>query len=658
MSAICGLLGSWATPRKGERNVALMLDVLRPRGPDHAALARGAPAVVVGMRQLKVRAGEPDAIPFADRQEDQLLVVDGRVFNRREVTSFLVSRGRAVGDGGDAELLLRLYQEDGPAGWRRVDGQFALALWDGRRRRLVLARDPLGVRPLAFTAGPSGTAFASEIKALLAVPEVPVAMDTLAAAHYLTFLSVPGPRTLFEGIKKVAAGSVVICLENGELWSEELWSLLDEPIPEREDDDFYIERTRALHARAVAERMEDGPIGALLSGGNDSSANVALMARQMSDPTRLHTFTVGLAEMEGSPQYNDLHYARQVAALVGSRHHERLLTVDQFLRGIVTTVDALDDLVSEPSSVFLLHALGAARDEGVRVVMTGEANDELCCGHAEMIHIREGYYRRWRPWNRLPGLIKTVAARLAPVLSPGRSDLLGRAAAGEEYFWNYEIGWPQSQLREVLGEQAARLAADDPPGAVVARESARLRASGHADRDYLNHVIYRMMQDYYFQNLMLGKLDLLASRLSLEARCPYTAPAYAHFVFNVPAALKQRRGVVKYFFKQAIEPLLPPEIVYRPKQGFRTPVVELFRGALGAFAEPVLLEEGLTPLGILRRPALEGLLAEHRAGRADRSNRLWTAMMLNLWHRRWIQGGRPAARASAEAPSELPRDAP
>jgi asparagine synthase (glutamine-hydrolysing) len=440
----------------------------------------------------------------------------------------------------------------------------------------------------------------------------------------------------------VPAGSAVIC-ENGELWTEEYWSLLQDPIDERDDENFYVERVRALHAQAVQGRVEPGPLAALLSGGNDSSANVVRLARTMPDAGQLHTFTVGLADVEGSERYSDLKYARQVAELVGSRHHERLLTTAEFLASLDTTVAALDDLVSEPSSVFLHHGLAMARDQGLRVVVTGEANDELSCGHGEMIRIRERYYRRWLPWSRLPAPVKRLAARLAPVVAPRRRDLLQRAAAGQEYFWNYEIGWPQSELPRVLDDASAAVAAADPPFAVVARDVARLQGSAHGPRDYLNHIIYRMMQDYYFQNLMLGKLDLLASGLSVEPRCPYTAPAYAHFVYNIPAPLKQRGGTVKYFFKRAIEDLLPAEIIHRPKQGFRTPVVELFRGALGDFARPVLLEEGLTRAGMLRRPALAALMDRHRAGRGDFSNKLWTAMMLNLWHRRWIQSGRPTA---------------
>jgi len=160
------------------------------------------------------------------------------------------------------------------------------------------------------------------------------------------------------------------------------------------------------------------------------------------------------------------------------------------------------------------------------------------------------------------------------------------------------------------------------------------------ERDYLNHIVYRMMQDYYFSNLMLGKLDLLAAHVGVEPRCPYTDHAYAHFVYNIPARFKIKDNWVKYFFKKAIEGLLPDEIIYRPKQGFRTPVIELFRGALGDWARPILLDGGLTQSGFLRREALADLLTQHRERKRDYSTRLWTAMVLNLWYNRWIAGHR------------------
>jgi asparagine synthase (glutamine-hydrolysing) len=637
-----------------------MLELLKPRAPDGAAIheeTSGARPVVFGVRRLA--AGRLGPQPAVARGADpaSFLVLDGEVFNADEVRSFVRGAGRSLRSDDDAELVLHLYEMEGPSGLRRIDGAFTFALWDGKRGALVLGRDFLGVRALYYRATPSGVIFASEIKALLAVPDVAAEVDEVAVSHYLTFLTVPGPRTLFRGVSKLAAGSTATFGASGDADVKPFWDLLWDPVPEVDDEAFYVNRVRQLHDTAVERRMVQGPIAALVSGGNDSSANASIIARKIKEGggnprEMLQTFTVGLKEHEGSPKYNDLMYAKQVADFIGSEHHEKLLTTDEFLETIPITVDAMDDLVSEPSAVFLHAALRLARDHGLKVVVTGEANDELSCGHGEMIKIREGYYRRWLPFSRLPNPVKKLAAAAAPMLAPKRSDILRRAAAGEEYFWNFEIAWPESEKGSILSPSALRATASESAGAVVMRDAERLRRSAHGNRDYLNHIVYRMMQDYYFGNLMLGKLDLLAGQLGLDARCPYTERDYAHFVYNIPAPFKQKDGTVKYFFKKAIAGILPDSIIYRPKQGFRTPVSELFKGPLADWGQAALLDGGLTRSGFLRRDTISQLLTEHRTGVPDHSNRLWTILVLNLWHKRWIESShkaKPAGRPTEEA---------
>jgi asparagine synthase (glutamine-hydrolysing) len=661
MSAICGIVGDAAAGGRGRRDVSLMLELLKPRGPDGAVIHEqtgGARPTVFGARQLAV--GRLPLKPEVARGADPLgcLVYDGEIFNAAEVRAFVQGSGRTLRGEDHGELFAHLYELEGPSGFRRVDGQFALALWDGRRQALVLARDFLGVRPLYYRTSPTGVIFASEIKAILAVPEVPIEADEVAVSHYLTFLTVPGPRTLFKGISRLAAGSTATFDAGGRADVQPFWDLLWDPIPEVDDEKFYVDRVRQLHDGAVERRMIEGPMAALVSGGNDSSANAAIMARKIKEaggrPDQLlHTFTVGLKEVEGDAKYNDVMYAKQVADLIGSHHQERLLSTEEFLEAIPVTIDAMDDLVSEPSAIFLYFALKMAKDQGLKVVITGEANDELSCGHGEMIRIRDRYYQRWLPFTRLPGPIKKLAAAAAPMLAPSRTDLLRRAAAGEEYFWSFEIGWPETEKGQILSPAAMRATASEGAGGVIARDQQRLRASAHGNRDYLNHIIYRMMQDYYFGNLMLGKLDLLSAHLGLESRCPYTEPKYAHFVYNIPAKFKQKDGMVKYFFKKAIDGILPDSIIYRPKQGFRTPMVELFRGTLGDWGKSALLDGGLTRTGFLRRDTLERLLREHRTGgdHVDHSTRLWTTLALNLWHQRWIESARPAR--PVERPTEI-----
>ncbi len=639
MSGICGMVGPCA--RVEASILGRMLAVLEARGPDGMAVERDERApMALGLSFLRTTPAEPEPAVLTSADGTLCLVCDGQVFNRAELMDRLRNKYPLPPDAPAGAILLHLFEDEGPAGWRRVDGQFALALWDRRAGVLRLARDGLGVCPLYYCATADGVVFASEVKALLQHPQVPCTLDEIGTAHYLTFLNVPGPRTLFAGVSRLMPGTVATAAADGTVRRERFWDLLDDPVPEADDEEFYVRRVRELHVEAVARRRTgDGPLAALLSGGNDSSANAAYLARQTDRP--LHTITVGLAAVEGQDKYNDLLYARQVADLIGSKHHELLLSTDEFLQTIPATIDALDDLVSEPSSIFLHHALRLAREQGARVVITGEANDELSCGHGEMIRLRDGYYRRWLPWVQKPRWLRRVAAVAAPLLAPRRRDILRRAAADADYFWNFEIAWTETEEADILDAALWRRCRAEGPATVVARHAGRLRATEHGRRDYLNHIIYLMMQDYYFGNLMLGKLNLLAARLGVEARCPYTAPAYAHFVFNIPARFKFRDGLVKAFFKKALAGVLPDDIIYRPKQGFRTPVVELFQGALGDWARPVLLDGGLTGAGLLRRDHLDRLLQDHRRGERDHSNKLWTALMLNLWYERWVRT-RPA----------------
>lgn len=616
------MIGNYARRASAEAELSAMLDALAPRAPDGAttwAAADG--AARLGFRWLRTQPGEHDPGILSSADGQLAMACDGHVF---------------ADDGKQsAAPLLDRFAARGPEGWHDLDAQFGLAIWDGRRGRLTLARDALGVRFVYYWTSADGVIFASEIKALLRHPAVTRGHDEVALVHYLVFLTAPGPRTLFAGIRRVSAGSAVELSGNGEAGERRWWDLLDDAVDERDDEKYYVNRTRELHHAAVRRRAVTGPIGALCSGGNDSSSNVVLLSRQGASP--LHTFTVGLADFEGDSKYNDLYYARQVAEYAKSQHHESLLSTDEFLALIPQTIEAQDDLVSEPSSVFLFHALRMAKDQGVRVVVTGEANDELCCGHGGMVAIRDGYKARWQPLMRLPRPVRGAAAALAPLVTPGRSDVLRRAANDGEYFWSYEVAWAQSQLADLVSAELWAHSQGELPETIVTRNRRRFDASPHAKRDYLDYMIYAMMQDNYFGNLMLSKLDLLSSRLGLEARCPFTEPAYAHWVYNVPASFKSRDGWVKYFFKKSIEGVLPHDIIYRPKQGFRTPAVELFAGRLGTWARPILLETGFTKLGLLRQSALAGLLDAHVRRERDHSTKLWTAMVLNLWYTRYIE---------------------
>ena len=620
MTAICGLFGAWAAEPDAPANLAAMLAVLARPGT-------GATATWVDPEarcRFGVAARLGRDVPDVIAHGPLVAVCDGEQF------------------GAGPEGLVRAWAAGGADELARRDAHFAMALWDARTGRLALVRDALGVRSLYFHVGRGGLVFASTIEALLAHPAVPRVLDEHGVAQFLTFLSVPTPRTLFQGIEKLPPGSVATCGAGAPPLIARYWDLLADELPEHGDAAAYVEGVRRRHVDALAARVVPGPLAALLSGGNDSSANVARLAAMGAGP--LHTFTVGLAETEGDERYSDLVHARRVAQLAHTSHHERLISETEFIDAMPAVIDAQDDLVSEPSSVFLHHALAMVRDAGLGVVITGEANDEISCGHGEMIEIRDGYYRRWRPLLRLPRAVRRALAAVAPYISPRHHDVLARAAADGDYFWSFELGWTDHERAQILTPAALERTRDAACAPLVAALGRRIRGSAHGTRDYLAHVIATMMQDHYLGNLMLGKLERLGGALGLDTRCPYAAAPYVHYVFNIPARFKQARGEVKACFRAAIRDVLPDDIIHRPKQGFRTPLAELFAGQFGRWAEPRLLETGLVRAGTLRQDTLAELLAEHRGGQADRSTRLWTALVLNLWHDRWL---RPAAARGA-----------
>ena len=327
MSAICGAFGRLATSRDAGQDLTSMLAFLQSRGPDGASHhINRARQVMLGFRFLRTSPGESSPAVLANEDQTIFLVCDGHVFNDPDVRLRLRAKGHAYSQPHSAETLLHIYEEEGIGGFRHVDGQFAAALWDGRRDQLVLLRDFLGVRPLHYWSGPDGVAFSSEIKSLLRHSQVPCAVDETAVSQFLTFTSVPGPRTLFRDIRKVPPGSAAVFSADGSVHIERYWDLLADPVPESNDERFYIDRVRELHAQALRRRGVEGPIASLLSGGNDSSVNASLLARHGSNP--LHTFTVGLAGLEGQDKYNDLEYARKVADVIHSDHHERLLSTE------------------------------------------------------------------------------------------------------------------------------------------------------------------------------------------------------------------------------------------------------------------------------------------------------------------------------------------
>jgi asparagine synthase (glutamine-hydrolysing) len=582
-------------------------------------------------------SGWARAITGAD---STFLVVDGCIWNAPRLKTTLRTSAGDVEGKGDAPLALRMYLQTGPDFFCKLDGPLAIAVWDPGRRELLLYRDRLGVKPLYYAVKDQNVAFGSQPASLARSGAYSPSLSAESLYHYMTLLNVPGSETLFEDVFRVRPGCYCRIGMDGNVVQQRYWEAVGSRRGLTESE--YAEMLMETQRKAIEDSLRyGGNVGAFLSGGNDSSANVAWLSRVYDRP--IHTFTSAIEEYEGQDSQKDVFYARKVADLCGTVHHERMLTQKEFIELVPEACAVLDDMVSEPAVVMLYAGLQSVRDEGLDTVYAGEANDDLLCGHRAMIGTRTLYYDRWLPASRKPRWVRSlVHLALGTLYSlrgshPGRRAALRRLAADQGMFWSFEMAFVEEEKRKLFTRDFLHSLDSISTYDVVAPLLQRFREA-HPDADFLDEIIFVMTQDY-FANLMLNKMDRVARHFSIEPRAPYTAYDYVDVALSIPAPMKMEGGHVKAIFKKAIEGLLPKEIVYRKKQGFRTLLPEMCRGRLGDWMEGRVLDSALVKdEAVFDRGYIEGLFRHHRDGVHDFSTRLWTLMTACLWYERWVCG--------------------
>ena len=622
MCGICGIYSPDAERRAGL--VAPMLEALRHRGPDDSTWEVH-DHCVLGSRRLRVIDLEDGGQPAANESGDVVCVFNGELYNFRELRHELEARGHAVKGHGDTAVIPHLYEEHGPEFVARLEGMFAIALYSVPERRLVLARDRLGKKPLVLTRPADGTlAFASELKAFAALPGFSAEPDLAALDAYLALGYVPGDRTGLQSVRRLPPAHVLVVDEEGERL-ERYWT----PQPAEYGGD-WLERVRATVRQAVRRRLvADVPLGALLSGGVDSSIVVALMAEAATEPVR--TFTVGFVDAA----YDERGYARAVAERYGTRHEEVVLEPDAAAT-LPRLADAFDEPLGDEAALPLFLICEQARRQ-VTVALTGDGGDESFAGYER--------YAAMALAARVPrpaALAGALALRRVPAARRERRGTLFRASrfleaaampASLRYgllmqvfpislrsaLWSEdaidELGWLPTPV-ELMG---------GPP------------APGVAGLQLLDLATY-------LPGDLLPKADIASMAHSLELRSPLLDREVVELGLALPDALKVRGRSGKLALKHAFGDLLPPQVAGRGKAGFGVPLAAWFRGELRDLAGDVLLGETL-----FRRRTVERLLAEHVTGRYDHGHRLWCLVMLELWRRRWAGARAPEPVAAAAA---------
>lgn len=634
MCGVCGIMAWGPGVRCDLETVVRMRDALVHRGPDDAgSFTSPDQRVALGHRRLSIIDLTPAGHqPMSNEDGSVWITYNGEVYNHVALRRELESRGHTFRSATDTEAIVHLYEDEGPRCVERLDGMFAFAIWDARRRELFLARDRIGVKPLYYARLPGGVVFGSEVKAILEHPGVSRELDEEALYDYLTFGFVPPPHTLFRGIFKLAPAERITITEDGALRNERWWSPFARDVVDEvasSSDDELIGRLRDLLRDSIRQRMmSDVPFGVFLSGGLDSSTNVALMAELNEGPVR--TFSVA---PRGYARYDEREPARLIASRFGTEHHEVLID-DSDLEALLPQLAYYqDEPAADWTAVPQYFVSRLARETGTIVIQCGEGADELLHGY-------DGYaaHRRFAvPFQRLPPPIRlpvgVAVARTTRRLGRGirHGEALYDAARSPIPYWGGEICF-----RGEIKEQVLTRRPQHDSYAGVERhwaDAVRARPNG----DLLQRMTYLELQQR-LPELLLMRLDKLCMANSVEGREPFLDHRLVEFALALPPRLKHRDGVGKWALRQAMRGILPDEIIDRPKQGFGTPMEEWLRGPFGATAQAAVHASSLRERGLLNYGQIDRLFAAHRADRGDWSKHLWNLYTVSIWHDRWIAG--------------------
>ena len=644
---MCGICGIVVPGRMIRRNVdesliVRMRDALSHRGPDDAGYYIDGP-VALGHRRLSIVDLAGGSQPMSSADGQHWIVYNGEIYNHRRLRPGLEARGYRYRTSSDTETILHLYADHGRDAVRHLRGMFAFAIWDRHERKLLLARDRFGVKPLYYTLRDDGTIFfASEIKALLAARAIKPELNYEALGDYAANRATSGAETLFRGVRRLLPGHLLEW-QNGRIQIEPYWELSfakpDIPL----SDEEYIARFRHLFRESVELRlMADVPLGMFLSGGIDSSAIAAVMSELVTEPIK--TFSVAFAEREA----NELAYARTVARAFRTDHHEITVTPEQFFAALPSLVYQEDEPIAHPSSV-ALYFVSRLAAQSVKVVLTGEGSDELLGGYARyrttLYNLKLGrFYHRHLPER----LRRAVTDRLLPRVADARwRQRLARTFLTlppdltSLYFDNFAVFSRQMQQRLFTAETQARMHDGDPYRAAF-EHLKKTDAAG-----LLDQLLAADLKTYLHELLM--KQDQMSMAASIESRVPFLDHKLAEFVAQLPERWKVRGWQTKYILRAAMRDKLPKEILTRRKMGFPVPVGAWLRGQYSHLLDEYVSGARARARGIVNPEFVSELIARHQAGE-DHTERLWALINFEIWQRRFIDGEEARADQSVRNP--------
>ena len=634
MCGICGLLNLKLEPVAGLERLDQMSAKLEHRGPDsHGKFEL--PHVALAIRRLSIIDLQTGDQPLSNETGDVTLVFNGEIYNYREIRWQLLERRHVFKTHSDGEVIVHLYEEQGPDFVRELNGMFALALWDDRRKQLILARDRAGEKPLFYWHRDHTLVFASEIKSLLAYPAIGRSLDNVALTQYFLCGYFPSPRTVFAEIRKLPAAHQMV-IQGGKIRIEPYWRLQEHLLPAGqpkvtvEKEKQLVEGlSEKLHEACVSRLVSDVPLGVFLSGGIDSSTLVAMMSELT--PGNVSSFSVAFEEKS----FNEEPYADFVARHFHTRHYVTTADEPSLREALQILAGHLDEPLADPA-ILPTYLLSRFARQHIKVALSGEGSDELFGGYPTYIGawlaghylrlprlLRHGFFERLRRFLPMSAGAVPVGWYLLQFLnyvekSPAERHAIwfGLTSPDElDQLFSPEWSGPQPRGQEALAPLERVL-------------------EGASFESVLAEMLYLDFR-LYLEDDLLAKVDRASMACSLEMRTPFLDHRLIEFAAGIPAELKVRGFKLKYLLKKAAENWLPHKIVYRQKRGFSVPISRWMRKELRPWLDEALGEERLKRQGIFNTPYVRRLLEEHWAERADHRKILWALFCFQLWYERW-----------------------
>jgi asparagine synthase (glutamine-hydrolysing) len=622
MCGICGVVSFEPGQSTDKSILEKMNHTLRHRGPDDEGYYRDSCASLA-MRRLSIIDLFTGQQPISNEDGDIWVVYNGEIYNFQPVRAELETRGHVFKTQTDTEIIVHAYEEYGDDCVRHFNGMFALALWDSRRRRLLLARDHMGIKPMYYWAGPDKLVFGSELKALTAHPDVPRRISFAAIDLFLSLEYIPSPLTIYENVYKLPPGHILV-LEDGKAKVSQFWDVPVQPVGE--DEDQCAETLAGLMKEAVRMRLiSDVPLGAFLSGGIDSSAVVGYMSQFGTKPVQ--TFSIGFEDAT----YNELPYADAVAKHFRTDHRSELLNPD-----IASLVEGLVQHHDEPfadTSIFPTYLVSKLARQHVTVALSGDGGDELFAGYDTYLAERLSRYYGKMPEVMRRNVMPAFASMLPPQSAKkGTINKVKRMVEGA----SMDPALQHTRWMIFMNEwEKDSLYCPDLKSALAQGSTASF-FKGHFQKaksfDSLAQQQYVDLKTYLADDI-LTKVDRMSMAVSLEARVPLLDHRIAEFALNLPPHMKLSHSKTKIIMRRALKRLVPDLVLEKPKEGFSIPMKHWLGGSLKPMMMDLLSQQTVQQRGYFNPQVVSSWIQEHLDGRVNHAHRLWALMVLELWHR-------------------------